>query len=106
MATCIYLLDTLALRPGGAESEESDDIAESNEGPESDVSYGLFTLLAEHVKLISPNKLHFHFTGKDLVVYDNIVTVPSNVYSAMAKILKNKNKDEQIFDKSIVSFFP
>lgn len=77
MAVAIYFIDRLALRVG---NEKKEDEAET---------VGCCSLQCGHITLEENNRLHFHFLGKDSILYDNTVEVDPAVYK-IVKELKNK----------------
>ncbi|KJE94209.1 hypothetical protein CAOG_04887 [Capsaspora owczarzaki ATCC 30864] len=85
----VYLLDQLALRPGTSKID-------------TDSSYGLFTLLPKHVKLVEPRTISFDFPGKDMVQYTNSVEVDPSAFKVF-KMMMAAAKDPKtpVFDSSV-----
>jgi DNA topoisomerase-1 len=87
ISTALYFIDTLALRVGNEKGEDTAD------------TYGVTTLLYEHIKLEENNKIKLDFLGKDSVRYINTFTVTENVYNNIKKFLENKKIGDELFDK-------
>lgn len=86
IATCIYLIDLLALRVGNEKKEDETD------------TYGITSLLVNHVKLNNDNVIVFDFLGKDSVRYHNKIKILDQVYNNMYEFMKGKKNNENIFD--------
>lgn len=86
LATALYLIDNLALRVG---NEKGDDEADT---------VGVCSLRVEHIKFLPDNKISLDFLGKDSVRYQNVVKIDSNVYDVLLSFIKNKSKNDDLFD--------
>jgi len=86
-ATALYFIDKLAIRVGNEKAEDSAD------------TVGVTNLRLEHVDLSVNNTITLNFLGKDSVPYTNTVQVEPIVYKNVKEFTKDKNKDDQIFDK-------
>lgn len=86
IATAVYLIDTFALRVG---NEKGDDVADT---------VGVTSLRVEHVTLLDSGMIKLDFLGKDSVRYMNVAPVPEIVYDNLKDFIKNKSKDDQLFD--------
>ena len=78
LATAVYLLDILAVRPG----------TEKDETKESD-TLGLTTLKCENIKFSDNNKVTFDFAGKSGVPFKKKVTVSESVYKNLKQLCKS-----------------
>lgn len=87
LACALYLIDNLALRVG---NEKGDDEADT---------VGVCSLRVEHIQLLEDNFISLDFLGKDSIRYQNKVKVNEYVYKSLISFIKNKKKDEEIFDK-------
>jgi hypothetical protein len=84
-AVASYLIDTLALRPGG---------------PHDDDTFGCSTLLVKHVSLTSANReMSLTFLGKGPVLYDRTISVPDEVFTNLEQFKQDKLEGDKIFDK-------
>ncbi len=86
LATCVYLIDLLALRVGNEKKSDEAD------------TFGVSSLRVEHIVLNENNILKLKFLGKDSVEYVNEVTVESQIWNNINEFIKNKNKKDDIFD--------
>ena len=87
IATTLFFIDKLALRVGNEKSEDETD------------TVGASSLRVEHVDLSEKNKITLNFLGKDSVPYTNTVEVNDIIYNNVSEFIKDKEEDEQIFDK-------
>jgi DNA topoisomerase-1 len=87
LACALYLIDNLALRVGNEKGEDEAD------------TVGVCSLRVEHVKLLEDNFISLDFLGKDSIRYQNKVKVHEYVYKSLISFIKNKKKDEEIFDQ-------
>jgi DNA topoisomerase-1 len=87
IATALYFIDKLAIRVGNEKSEDTAD------------TVGVTSLRVEHLVLTDPDKITLDFLGKDSVQYVNTVEVLPLVYTNVKKLLKNKEKGDQVFDR-------
>lgn len=86
IATCIYFIDYLALRVGNEKGvEESDTV-------------GITSLRVEHLILMEDLNIKLDFLGKDSVRYVKVIKVDEQVYNNLITFIKNKNKNDNIFD--------
>jgi hypothetical protein len=84
-AVASYLIDTLALRPGS---------------PNNDDTFGCSTLLVKHVSLTPANtEMSLTFSGKCLVLYDKTISVPDEVFTNLEQFKQGKLEEDEIFDK-------
>jgi DNA topoisomerase IB len=84
-AVASYLIDTLAIRPGGSKNADT---------------FGCCTLLVKHVSLTSANtEMCLTFLGKRLVLYDKTITVPDEVFTNLEQFKHDKSEEDKIFDK-------
>ena len=83
----MFFIDKLALRVGNEKSEDETD------------TVGASSLRVEHVDLSEKNKITLNFLGKDSVPYTNTVEVNDIIYNNVSEFIKDKEEDEQIFDK-------
>ena len=86
IATAFYFIDSFALRVGGEKGEDTAD------------TVGVTTLRVEHITLQEGNVLVLDFLGKDSVRYYNKLQVNPTVYTNIEEFVKDKNKNEDIFD--------
>ena len=84
VATCISLLDSLALRVG--------------DGASKGRARGLTSLLVRHVD-VSRRGLRFDFVGKDGVPYVRDTDVPAAVQANVRAFLQGKGADQRVFDR-------
>lgn len=87
IATALYFIDNFALRVG---NEKGDDEADT---------VGITSLRVEHISLIDDNNVKLDFLGKDSVRYNKTVTVSQDVYDNLKEFMKDKSKNDEIFDK-------
>jgi len=87
IATALYFIDNLALRIG---NEKGDDEADT---------VGVTTLRVEHIKLLDNNNVELDFLGKDSIRFDKKIQVSDQVYNNLKSFMKDKNKDDELFDK-------
>ena len=87
IATALFFIDKLALRVGNEKSEDETD------------TVGASSLRVEHVDLSEKNKITLNFLGKDSVPYTNTVEVNDIIYNNVSEFIKDKEEDEQIFEK-------
>jgi DNA topoisomerase-1 len=86
IATCIYFIDYLALRVGNEKgAEESDTV-------------GITSLRVEHLTLMEDLNIKLDFLGKDSVRYVKVIRVDEQVYNNLITFIKNKDKNDNIFD--------
>lgn len=83
----LYFIDKLALRIG---NEKGDDEADT---------VGCCSLRIEHIELLGDNTVKFDFLGKDSIRYVNEVKVEPLVYKNLKEFIKDKKKDENLFDQ-------
>jgi len=87
IATALYFIDFLALRVGNEKREEEAD------------TVGVTSLRIEHIKLGDDNHITLDFLGKDSVRYKNKFKVSNEVYKNLTKFAKDKEKQDNLFDK-------
>ena len=85
IATAVYFIDIFALRVGNEKGEDEAD------------TVGTVSLRVEHIKMLDDGKIELDFLGKDSVRYINVFKVTSNVYDNLAKFIKGKKPNEDIF---------
>jgi DNA topoisomerase-1 len=81
------LIDRLALRVGNEKGEDEAD------------TVGCCSLRVEHLTFEPDNKITLDFLGKDSMRYENTVEVDKIVYDNLLKFTKNKNPDNDLFDR-------
>lgn len=86
LGVATYLIDKLALRVG---NEKGDDEADT---------VGCCSLRVEHIKIDSDNHIILDFLGKDSMRYYNRILVDENVYINLAKFVKGKKDDDNLFE--------
>ncbi len=86
IATAFYFIDKFALRVGNEKGKDETD------------TVGVTSLRVEHVDLLENNTISLDFLGKDSVRYYNKLTVEPDVYKNIIEFVKDKAKNEQIFD--------
>jgi len=86
VATAFYFIDSFALRVGGEKGEDTAD------------TVGVTTLRVEHITLHEGNIIILDFLGKDSVRYYNKLEVNPIIYTNIQEFIKDKNKNEDIFD--------
>jgi DNA topoisomerase-1 len=87
LATALYLIDKLALRIGNAKDTKH-----------SADTVGVTTLRIEHIKMYDNNIIELNFLGKDSIKYCNKVKIDEIPYNNINEFMKNKNKNEELFD--------
>ena len=87
IATAMYFIDKLAIRVGNEKGEDEAD------------TVGASSLRVEHVDISERNKITLNFLGKDSVPYTNTIIVDDLIYNNVVDFIKDKNQDDQIFDK-------
>lgn len=92
LATCVYLIDKLALRVGNEKSEDEAD------------TVGCCSLRVEHLTLEKPDAdgklmVTFDFLGKDSMRYFNTVEVIPEAYKCLERFLAKKEAKTEVFDK-------
>lgn len=88
LATAVYLLDELAIRPG----TEKDEKKEAG-------TLGLTTLLCENVKFGGSNNITIDFTGKSSIQFTKKFKVISQVYKNLESTCKSKSRKDALFPK-------
>lgn len=86
LATVVYLLDVLAIRPGG----------EKDEDKEADTQ-GLTTLTCDTITFDVDNNITINFIGKSSIKFEKTFKVSSVVYNNLKKLCRNKGKSHKIF---------
>lgn len=87
LATALYFIDTLALRAGNEKrTDEADTV-------------GVTTLKIKNVLLEENNQIKLDFLGKDSVRYVNKIVVPDQVYANLQTFIKDKDKNDPLFDR-------
>jgi DNA topoisomerase I len=86
LATALYFIDNFALRVGNEKSSDEAD------------TVGVCSLRVEHIILLDDDKVKLDFLGKDSIRYQNTIKVDSIVYDNLVKFIKNKKKNEDLFD--------
>ncbi|KAJ2851740.1 DNA topoisomerase 1 [Coemansia brasiliensis] len=88
-ATALYLIDRFALRAG---NEKGDDEADT---------VGCCSLRCEHIKLESPNIVHFDFLGKDSIRYQRTTEVDKQVWKNLRMFMRGlaKSDSDMLFDR-------
>uniref|UniRef100_A0A6C0EK95 DNA topoisomerase 1 n=1 Tax=viral metagenome TaxID=1070528 RepID=A0A6C0EK95_9ZZZZ len=86
LATAVYLLDVLAIRPG----TEKDEAKEAG-------TLGLTTLKCTNVKFSSDNYITIDFTGKSSIQFNKKFKVDSTVYSNLKGLCGGKGKSSALF---------
>eukprot|EP00800_Vazella_pourtalesii_P019077 TRINITY_DN634_c1_g1_i1.p1 TRINITY_DN634_c1_g1~~TRINITY_DN634_c1_g1_i1.p1 ORF type:complete len:667 (-),score=49.33 TRINITY_DN634_c1_g1_i1:31-2031(-) len=92
-SVAIYLIDRLALRAGN--EKDSDEEADT---------VGCCSLRVEHIELFdeidgSNNVVEFDFLGKDSIRYQNRVPIDKQVFKNLRLFMKNKEPDDDLFDR-------
>lgn len=80
LATAVYLLDKLAIRPG----TEKDETKES-------ATKGLTTLECSNLNFLGDNKITFNFLGKSSITFDRTFKVDSKVYRNLQETCRTKS---------------
>jgi DNA topoisomerase-1 len=86
IATCIYFIDYLALRVGNEKGAEETD------------TVGITSLRVEHLTLMDDMHIKLDFLGKDSIRYVKVIKVDEQIYNNLITFIKNKSKDDNIFD--------
>ncbi|KAJ2304035.1 DNA topoisomerase 1 [Coemansia sp. RSA 2706] len=88
-ASALYLIDRFALRAG---NEKGDDEADT---------VGCCSLRCEHIKLESPNIVHFDFLGKDSIRYQRTTEVDKQVWKNLKLFQRGppKTSSDMLFDR-------
>ncbi|GAB5356758.1 hypothetical protein AAMO2058_000316300 [Amorphochlora amoebiformis] len=96
LATATWMIDVLALRVGN----------EKDTDKEAD-TVGCCSLRTEHLKFIDDErKIHFHFLGKDSMVYDQVVKIDNEDVYRNLKFFHNNPKKAANGKKSIFRIDP
>lgn len=88
LATSVYLLDILAIRPG----TEKDETKEAG-------TLGLTTLRCENIVFKGDDKITIDFVGKSSIKFTKTFKVDSNVYKNLYQFCRGKKKKDPIFSK-------
>jgi DNA topoisomerase-1 len=81
----LYLIDTLAIRPGGSKDVDT---------------FGCCSLHVSHVNLSSADsEISLDFPGKCSVHYENTISVPKEVFKNLQQFIEGKSPTKEIFDK-------
>lgn len=86
LATAVYLLDILAIRPG----------TEKDEAKEADTQ-GLTTLKCSNIEFKDGNKITIDFIGKSSIHFTKTFKVSSDVYRNLEALCQGKKKTAEIF---------
>ncbi len=86
IATALYFIDSLALRVGNERGADEAD------------TVGVTSLRIEHVELLENLIIKLNFLGKDSVKYVNKVKVPEIIYNNIKDFMKDKGKNDELFD--------
>lgn len=88
LATALYFIDMLALRVGNEKGEDQAD------------TVGVTSLRVEHMYLLDDNsyRIKLDFLGKDSIRYVNELNVDDIVYKNLQEFIKDKQKDDDLFD--------
>jgi len=86
LATAVYLLDILAIRPG----TEKDESKEAN-------TLGLTTLKCENIKLLDDQKIKINFTGKSSIEFEKTFKVEKIVYDNLKSLIKDGKEKSDLF---------
>lgn len=86
MATAVYLLDQLAIRPG----TDKDESKEAN-------TLGLTTLRCDNITFHGGKSITIDFTGKSSIQFTRKFTVSDIVYKNLQKLCQAKSKKKEIF---------
>ena len=87
LGTVLYLIDHYGIRVGGANDDSTAD------------TFGASTLLVEHAKLTSPDKITLEFLGKDSILFKKTMVVPKQVFNNLQSFVNKKSKKADLFDK-------
>lgn len=88
LATAVYLLDQLAIRPG-TEKDESKEAG----------TLGLTTLKCSNVSFKGANVVTINFTGKSSIKFDKTVTISPFAYRNIQKLCKSGGSKKSLFPK-------
>jgi DNA topoisomerase-1 len=84
-SVALYLIDTLAIRPGGSKDVDT---------------FGCCSLHVSHVNLSSADsEISLDFPGKCSVHYENTISVPKEVFKNLQQFIEGKSPTKEIFDK-------
>jgi DNA topoisomerase-1 len=86
LATAVYLLDVIAIRPG----TEKDEAKEAG-------TLGLTTLKCSNIKFEKDNNITIDFIGKSSIQFTKTFKVDKIVYDNLQKLCKGKAKTAEIF---------
>lgn len=86
LATAVYLLDVIAIRPG----TEKDEAKEAG-------TLGLTTLKCSNIKFDKDNHITIDFIGKSSIQFTKTFKVEQTVYENLQKLCKGKGKSSEIF---------
>jgi DNA topoisomerase-1 len=86
LATAVYLLDKLAIRPGTEKDEEK----------EAD-TVGLTTLKIKNIKFLGNKKIKLKFVGKSSIEFEKDFKVSSKVYENLETLAEDKKENEDLF---------
>jgi DNA topoisomerase I len=86
LATSVYLLDVIAIRPG----TEKDEAKEAG-------TLGLTTLKCSNIKFEKDNNITIDFVGKSSIQFVKTFKVEKMAYDNLQKLCKSKGKTTQIF---------
>ena len=86
IGTVLFFVDHFGFRIGGEKDSVTAD------------TVGATTLKIKNIQLIPPNKIKLNFQGKDDIKYNNILTIPKNIYENIKLFKENRNKDAQLFN--------
>lgn len=92
LATAVYLLDELAIRPG----TEKDEAKEAG-------TLGLTTLKCNNISFEGDNEIKIDFIGKSSIQYTKKFKVPDIVYKNLTTLCKGKKKSEIFPDVNAIS---
>jgi DNA topoisomerase-1 len=87
-ATATYLIDFLALRVGN--EKDTTEVADT---------VGCCNLRVEHLKFLDNCTVHFHFLGKDSMVYDQEVRLSTLAYDNLKRFSQGKTPKTDVFDR-------
>lgn len=86
LAVATYLIDRLALRVGNEKGEDEAD------------TVGCCSLRIEHIQIEADNYIVFDFLAKDSMRYYNRIQIDPKAHENLARFVKGKNKDDDLFD--------
>lgn len=87
LATAVFLLDVLAIRPG----------IEKDESTESD-TVGLTTLKCSNIKFLDDNIIRINFIGKSSIEFVKKIKIPEQPYKNLKQLCMDKDNNDFIFD--------